>query len=378
MLRRKAGMAVAAAARVVPVAVVAVQVAAAAVQAVAAAPRVAVAVVRVQVAAVAAAAPAVRVAAAAARVEAVTTAAAVAVAVQAAGMLRAAALVEVRAEVSRIAAPATAVGLKVADVIVRVITTRRLLLVNARVIGTAIGTETATWSVIETGIETETVIVIERGIETETVIEAGKETLAAVSANGNAIASVTKTGGENVSVAAASIPRACICRRIMAAMDTAQTRMSKAIRTACTQVRTMRAGARVTIRAAHTFTSIAPAGFYPSSAVRLRIARPIAMVFCADMKRGTSATTCISLAGAFIGSACSLAGKTGALPQHQAAAPGKVIARLRLTAGLHSRPGNRTLPARRAVKLQDAFANSETCAKNLTWLYGCYRSALAY
>ena len=144
-------------------------------------------------------------------------------------------------------------------------------------------------------------------IETETVIEAGEETLAAVFANGNAIASVTKTGGANVSVAAPSIPRVCICRRIMAAMDTARTRMSKAIRMACTQARTMRAGARVTIRAAHTFTSMAPAGFYPSSAVRLRTARPIAMVFCADMKRGTSATKCILLAGAFIDSAVWLA-----------------------------------------------------------------------
>ena len=57
----------------------------------------------------------------------------------------------------------------------------------------AIGTETATLFVIETGIETETVIVIERKIviETETVIEAGKETLPAVFVNANAIASVT-------------------------------------------------------------------------------------------------------------------------------------------------------------------------------------------
>jgi hypothetical protein len=217
-----------------------------------------------------------------------------AVEVQVAGMLRAAVVVEVRAaatEASRIAARETAVAPKVADVIVRVITTRRVLLVSARAIETAIGTETATWFVIETE------------IETETVIEAGKETLAAVFANGNAIAIVTKTGGDNVSVAAPSIPRVCIGRRIMAAMDTAQTRMSKAIRTACTQARTMRAGARFTIRAAHTFTTMAPAGFYPSSAVRLRIAKPIAMVFCADMKRGTSATTCISAADAFIGSA---------------------------------------------------------------------------
>jgi len=225
-------------------------------------------------------------------------------------MVRAAAVVEVRAaatEASRVAARETAVAPKVADVIVRVITTRRLLLVSARVIGTAIGTETATWFVIETEIETETetVTVTERRIviETETVTETGKETLAAVFADGNAIASVTKTGGENVSVAAPSIPRVCIGRRITAAMDTAQTRMSKAIRTACTQARTMRAGARVTIRAGHTFTSMAPAGFYPSSAVRLRIARPIAMVFCADMKRGTSATKCISAADAFIDSA---------------------------------------------------------------------------
>jgi hypothetical protein len=304
MLRRKAGMAAAAAARVVPVAAVAVAVrvgaVAVAVQVVAAAPRVAVAVVRVQVAAAAAAAPAARVAAAAVRVEAVTAA----VKVQVAGMARAAAAVEVRAEAVRVA-ERTAVAPKVADVIVRVITTRRLLLVTATVIGTAIGTETATWFVIETEIETETVIVIERKIviETETVIETGEEILAAAFANGNAIASVTKGGGENVSVAAPSIPRVCICRRITAAMDTAQTRMSKAIRTACTQARTMRAGGRVTIRAAHTFTSMAPADFYPSSAVQLRTARPIAMVFCADMKRGTSATKCISPADAFIDSA---------------------------------------------------------------------------
>jgi len=301
MLRRKAGVAVAAAARVVRVAAavaVAVQAGAAAVQAVPVAPQVAVAVVRVQVAVVAAAT---RVAAAV-RVEAVTAAAAVEV--QVAGMLRAAAVVEVRAaatEASRIAVRETAVAPKVAHVIVRVITTRRLLLVTATVIEKAIGTETATWFVIETGIETETVIERKIVIETETVIEAGRETLPAVFAN--AIASVTKTGGENVSVAAPSIPRVCICRRTMAAMDTAQTRMSRAIRTACTRARTMRAGARVTIRAAHTFTSMAPAGFYPSSAVRLRTAKAIAMVFCADMKRGTSATTCISPADAFIGSA---------------------------------------------------------------------------
>jgi hypothetical protein len=220
---------------------------------------------------VAIAAPAVRVAAV--RVEAA------AAAVQAAGMLRAAVVAEVRAEAVVVAARPTAVAPKVAIVIVRVITTRRVLLVNA--------------TVIESGIV----------IETETVIEAGEETLAAVFANGNAIASVTKCGAENVSVAAPSIPLACISRRIMAAMDTVQTRMSEAIRTACTQARTTRTGARVTIQAAHTFTSMAPVGFYPSSAVRVRTARPIAMVFCADMKRGTSATKCILPVDAFIDSA---------------------------------------------------------------------------
>jgi len=46
-------------------------------------------------------------------------------------------------------------------------------------------------------------------IETETVIEIGKESLAAVFAIEDAIASVRKTGGENVSVAAPSYPRVC-------------------------------------------------------------------------------------------------------------------------------------------------------------------------
>jgi hypothetical protein len=262
--------AAAAAARVVPVAAVAVPVAAVAAQAVAAAHRVVAAVVRVQVAAVAVAVPAVRVVAATAPVEAVTAA------VHGAGTLRAAPVVEARAEAVGFAARETPVAPKAAIVIVRVITTRRVLLV--------------------------TVTVIERGvvIETETVIETGKENLAAGFALANALASVTRSGEENVSVAAPSIPLACISRRIMAAMDTVQTLMSKAIRTACTRARTTRTGARVTIRAAHTFTSMALADFYPSLAVRHLTARHIAMVFSADMKKGTSATKCILVGDAFI------------------------------------------------------------------------------
>ena len=283
-------MAVAVAAQVVPVA------AATAVQAVAAAARVAAVAVQVQVAAVAAAA---RVAAV--QVEAVTAAAAVEAGV--AGMVRTAAVVEVKAAATEaVAARETAAPPKVAIVIVQVITTRRVLVVTARVLGTAIGTGAA--NVIETAIVTVIETVIVTGIETGIVIgiafERGQEILPAIFAIENAIASVTKGGGENVSAAATSIPRGCICRRIMAAMDTAQTRMIRVTTTACTRARTMRAGARVTIRAAHIFTSMAPAGFYPSLAVRLGTVRPIAMAFCADMKRGTSITKTILPAAAFI------------------------------------------------------------------------------
>src|SRR5258706_453734 len=190
-------------------------------------------------------------------------------------MLRAAAVAEVRTEAARAAARETAVVPRVAIVKVRVITTRRVLGVSA--------------TVIERGI----VIVI----ETET--ETGKETLAAVFALGSATASVTKSGAVNVSVAATPILLACISRRIMAAMDTVQTRMSEAIRTACTRARTMGAGARVTIRAAHTFTSMAPAGFYPSSAVRLRTSRPIPLGFGAGTKRGSRPTKRNFTVGAF-------------------------------------------------------------------------------
>ena len=75
------------------------------------------------------------------------------------------------------------------------------------------------------------------------------------------------------------VTRALTCTRTTAAIVTALTHTSAAIRTACTPGQTMRAAGKVTIRNAHTSTEMAAVGSSPFSAAGTRTAWLIATVF---------------------------------------------------------------------------------------------------